>query len=208
MPITPPIPPEQASPEIQAIYNRIKETLGGGQVVPTGYQMMAHVEAFLQDSYMNYRKFVHDGAGKLDAVQREAVALATSSAMNCGSCVRSHAKLAVKAGLTELQVAEVLAVAATCAMYNIYYKFRSLAGDPMFEGYSVGLRAHTFQKNSLGPQTTELINIVVSNINGCPKCTAGHVKRALELGLSHEQIDEAVKISATKAAFNTFHRTQ
>ncbi len=207
MPVTPPLDLEQAPPSTQKIYDRIKETIGNGKV-STGFQMMGHAEAYLQDSYMNYRKFVHDGAGRLDALQREAIVLATSSAMNCHFCVRSHAKTAMKAGFTEQQIAEILSVTATCAMYNTYYKFRDLAGDSTFEGFSVGLRAHTFAKNSIGQETTELINIVVSNINNCPKCTAGHVKKALELGLTHEHIDEAIKVSATMASFTTFHRTQ
>ena len=170
--------------------------------------MMGHVEPYLQDSYMNYRKFIHDGAGKLDPKQREAIVLATSSALNCHFCVRAHSKTAMKAGFSEQEIAQILAITATCAMYNTYYKFRDLAGDSTFEGYAVGLRAHTFQKNTLGPEITELICIVVSNINGCAKCTAGHVKKALQLGLTHEQIDEAVKISAVMSSFNTFHRTQ
>ncbi len=207
MPVTPPIAPEQAPPNIQSIYERIKETIGKGSV-PPGYQMMGHVESFLQDSYMNYRKFIADGAGKLDPKQREAITLATSSAMNCVHCVRAHARSAKEAGFTDQQVAEILAVTATCAMYNVYYKFKDLSGDAAFEAKTAQLRAHTFQKTSLGDQLTELINIVVSNINGCPQCTSGHVQKALELGLTHDDIDEAVRISAVMASFNTYHRTQ
>lgn len=208
MPVTPPLAPEQAPEAVAKVYDRIKETIGNGEV-PLGYQMMGNVESFVNDSYMNFRKFVFDGAGKLDPKQRRVVVLATSSAMNCVHCVRYHAKGSVAAGiLTEAEVAEVLAVTATCAMYNTYYKFQDLAEDTAFDGRTAGLRAHAFQKTSLGEQLTELINIVVSNINGCKKCTSGHVKKALQLGLTHEHIDEAVKVSATIAAFNTFHRTQ
>lgn len=207
MPVTPPLAPDKAPESTQAIYERIKETIGEGQV-PLGFQMMGNAEPFLQDSYMNYRKFVKDGAGKLDARQRQALVLATSSAMNCVHCVRMHAKEAAAAGWTETQIAEVLGVTATCAMYNTYYKFRDLADDPAFEGRSPGLRAHTFQRTSLGEELVELINVVVSNINGCKMCTSGHVRKCLELGLTHDHIDEALKVSATMAAFNTFHRTQ
>jgi alkyl hydroperoxide reductase subunit D len=208
MPVVPPLAPAQAPASTQSIYDRIKETIGGGEL-PLGYQMMGHVEPYLQDSYMNYRKFVHDGAGKLDPLQRKAVVLATSSAMNCVHCVRHHAKQAVADGsLSEQQVREVLGVTATCAAYNTYYKFKDLAGDPKFEAFNPELRAHTFVKTSLDQKTVELINIVVSNINGCLKCTSGHVQKALQLGLTHEQIDEAMKVSATMASFNTFHRTQ
>ncbi len=209
MPVTPPIAPDKASEAIQSIYERIKETIGNGQV-PVGYQMMAHSEAYLSDSYNNYKKFVHhQNPGKLlDGKQRAALALATSSAMNCVHCVRAHAKDVVAAGWTEVQAAEILAVTATCTMYNTYFKFKDLAGDPAFEHLSPGLRAFTFQKTSLEETIVELINVVVSNINNCKKCTASHVARLLELGVTHETIDEAIKVSATMASFNTYHRTQ
>lgn len=207
MPVTPPITPENAPESTNAIYERIKETIGKGKV-SLGFQMMGHVDPFLQDSYMNMRKFIEEGSDLLDRKTREALVLATSSANNCAHCVRSHAKQALEHGWTETQVAEILAVTATCAMYNNYYKFKDLSGDDAFKGFSVGLRAHTFQKTSLGDTLVELINIVVSNINGCEMCTSGHVQKALQLGLSHEQIDEAVKVAATMTAFNVYHRTQ
>jgi alkyl hydroperoxide reductase subunit D len=209
MPVTPPLPPDKAPEAVQAIYERIKETIGGGQL-PVGFQMMGHVEAFLSDNYNNYKKYVHhEGAGKLlDGKQRAALALATSSAMNCVHCVRAHAKDALAAGWTDLQVAEILAVTATCAMYNTYFKFKDLSGDAAFEHLPPGLRAFTFQKTSLGEPLVELICVVVSNINGCKQCTTNHVQRLLELGVTHESIDEAIKVSATMASFNTYHRTQ
>ncbi len=208
MPVTPAVTPDQATQGVQKIYDRIAQTIGNGEV-PMAYQMMGHVESYLQDSYMNARKFIYDGAGKLTAKNRFAVVLATSSAMNCAHCVRSHAKkIVANEHLTEQEMVEVLAVTATCAMYNTYYKFKDLAGDSHFEGMTPGLRAHAFQKTSLDDTTVELINIVVSNINGCLKCTGGHVKKALALGLTHEDIDEAIKVSAAVSSFNTYHRTQ
>jgi len=207
MPVTPPLSPETAPDSTKQIYQRIRETIGKGEV-PLGFQMLGHCEAFLQDTYMNHKKFLEEGTGKLDEKEREALVLATSSAMNCVHCVRSHAKKAVAKGWTEQQVAEILSVVATCTMYNLYFKFKDLAGDKAFESMQVGLRAHTFMKTSLGDKLVELINIIVSNINGCPMCTSGHVAKALKLGLTHDQIDEAVRICAAQAAMNTFHRTQ
>ncbi len=132
MPVVPPLTPEAAPPSTQSIYDRIKETIGNGQV-PVGFQMMGRAETFLQDSFMNHRKFIHDGAGKLDAKQREAIVLAVSSANNCVHCVRAHAKEAIAKGWTDGQVAEILGVVATCAMYNTYFKFKDLAGDEAFK---------------------------------------------------------------------------
>jgi alkyl hydroperoxide reductase subunit D len=207
MPVTPPLKPDAAPESTRAIYDRIAETIGGGEV-PVGFQMMGNIETYLQDSYMNYRKFIKEDGGTLDAKQREAIVLATSSAMNCTHCVRAHAKDAAAVGWSEKEVAEILAVTATCAMYNTYYRFKDLAEDPAFENLTPGLRAFTFQKTSLPANLVELINVVVSNINNCRKCTSNHVRAVLELGVTHEQIDEAIKISSTMASFNTFHRTQ
>ncbi len=207
MPVTPAVAPEDATEGVQRIYDRIKETFELDKV-PLGYQMMGHCEPYLQDSYMNMRKFIKDGTGTLDEKTREALALATSSAMNCAHCVRSHFKAVVEAGWTEDEAAEILAVTATCTMYNVAYKFADLAGDSAFESMQPQLRAHTFQKVSLDQKLVELINVVVSNINGCEKCTSGHVRKAQDLGLSNEQIYDAMRISAVMASFNTYHRTQ
>ena len=61
----------------------------------------------------------------------------------------------------------------------------------------VGLRAHTFQGTSLDDTTVELINLTLSDINGCKPCTSGHVAKARDLNVSPEAIYEAVQCAAT-----------
>jgi len=207
MPVTAPIAPEQAPEGVKKIYDRIAETIGGGEV-PAGFQMMGHVEPFLNDTYMNLRKYLFEGAGALDKKQRGAIALATSSANNCVHCVRHFAQTAAHFDLSAEEVAEVLAVTATCAMYNVYYKAKDLAGDEQLKAMQPQLRAHTFQKTSLDPGLAELINIVVSNINGCAMCTSGHLKKALDLGVTREQVDEALRLAGAQTAMNIYQRTQ
>ncbi len=206
MSLLPPLSPEEAPEPTKALYQRITETIGGGEKLPGGFLLMGHVESFLQDSYMNYRKFVVDGAGQLDEKTRHALVLATVSAMNCKACIEAHGRACQKHGWSQQEVAEILAITATCTMYNLFYKFKDLVEDANLEGRSVGLRAHAFQKVSLPQSLVELINIVVSNISGCKRCTAGHTRKALDLGMTHDQIDEALKVSAVMASFATFHR--
>jgi alkyl hydroperoxide reductase subunit D len=209
MPVVPPLAPEKAPPSVQALYSRIATASSQGRV-SLGYQMMGQVEAFLEDSYENFENYVHGRAamGSLDAKTRRVLALATSSAMNCVHCVRHHAQAAAEEGFSLQQIAEVLALTATCTVYNTYFKFRELSGDEAFKQFRAGLRVKTFKQISLDPKLVELICIIVSNMNSCFPCTSSHTKKALELGVTHEQIDQAVKVSATMAAFNVFHRTQ
>ncbi len=206
MSLLPPLSPEEAPESIKSVYQRIIETIGGGSKLPGGFQLMGHVESYLQDSYMNYRKFVYDGAGQLDEKTRHALVLATVSAMHCEACIKAHAGECQNKGWSQNEVAEILAITATCGMYNMFYKFKDLVEDANLEGRAVGLRAHAFQKVSLPQSLVELINIVVSNINGCKRCTSGHTRKALDLGMTHDQIDEAVKVSAVMVSFAAYHR--
>jgi alkyl hydroperoxide reductase subunit D len=102
--------------------------------------------------------------------------------------------------MTEQDLADVLAVAAACFMYNVFFKFRDIAGTDVFQGMSVGLRAHTFSGTGLDPKTVELINIAISDVNGCKPCTSGHVEKARQLGVAEEAILEAIQCTATMAA--------
>jgi alkyl hydroperoxide reductase subunit D len=46
----------------------------------------------------------------------------------------------------------------------------------------------------------ELINVVISDINGCKQCTSGHIEKARQLGVSEEAMQEAVQCAATMTA--------
>jgi alkyl hydroperoxide reductase subunit D len=85
-------------------------------------------------------------------------------------------------------------------MYNTFFKFRDIAGTDIFNGMSVGLRAHTFSGTSLDQPTVELINIVISDLNACKPCTSGHVAKARELGINEEAILESIQCAATMLA--------
>lgn len=72
---------------------------------------------------------------------------------------------------------------------------------------SVGLRAHTFQSTSLDDHTVELINLSLSDINGCKPCTAAHVEKARQQGLADEAIYEGIQCAATMIAGTQFLRS-
>ena len=152
---------------------------------------------------MDVKKFVWI-AGKLDEKTKAIIALAVSSACKNPEWTRRMSERMRSLGGTEQEVADTLAVAATCGMYNIFFKFRDISGSDIFNGMSVGLRAHTFANTTLNDQTVELINIAVSDMNGCKPCTSGHVEKARQLGLNDEQILEAVQCAATIAAGANF----
>lgn len=197
-----PVPESEADEKVAQTYGRIKESLGI-DAVPPAYLTYGRVPAFLQDFYMNAKKFVFSD-GKIDLKTKARIALAVAAHFRCQPWIDELTAHAKKIGIESQEIADVFAVGATCAMYNVFFKFRDIAGSDIFSGMSVGLRAHTFANTSLDDKTVELINIAISDINGCKPCTSGHVEKARQLGLSDEQILETIQCAATMVAGANF----
>lgn len=203
MSFIPPLPESEAADKTAQTYGRIKETLSVDEV-PARFLEMGRVPAFLHDFYMNFKKFVL-GDGELSHKERMGVALAASLNAGDAEWTRMLRELAGDA-ISDDEYAELAAVVAACSMYNLFFKFRALSGSDLFSGMSVGLRAHTFHGVSLGEPLVELVNTAISNLNGCQPCTAGHVTKAQQLGISNESILAAIQCAAVIQSAVKFHQ--
>jgi alkyl hydroperoxide reductase subunit D len=199
MPRIAPLPEAEAQDKVATTYGRIKEMLGGA-AIPEAFLYYGRVEAFVQDFYMNFKKFVFAENGKLNVKLRTIVGLAVSGHYGCELWIDYFSERLKAQGGTDAQVTEVLAIASTNAMYNSFFKFRDLSGSDIFAGMPVGLRAHTFMGTSFDEKTVELINIAISNLNACKPCTSGHVTKARDLGASDDELLETVQCASTMAA--------
>jgi alkyl hydroperoxide reductase subunit D len=197
-PLIRPVADDQAPEKVAQTFGRLQEMLGE-EKIPGPFRIYANVPAFLQDFYMNFKKFVFS-PGKLDARTHSIIGLAVAGNAGCERWVHWFRERLKKDGLTDEQLAEIVAIAATNSMYNTFFKFRDLAGSDVFSGMSVGLRAHTFTGTSFDEKTVELINLVISDINACKPCTSGHVGKARDLGLSDDAILEAIQCAAVMQA--------
>jgi len=202
MPFIQPLAEADAVDKTAQTYGRIKDMFGT-DTVPEPFLTYGSVPAFLQDFYMNFKKFVWT-AGKLDEKTKAIIALAVSSTKGSEVWTNWMSARLKELGGTDQEAADTIAVASTCAMYNAFFKFRDISGSDIFNGMSVGLRAHAFANTTLDDSTVELINIAISDINGCKPCTSGHVDKARKLGLNDEQILEAVQCAATMVAGTSF----
>ncbi|MCA9059259.1 MAG: carboxymuconolactone decarboxylase family protein [Planctomycetaceae bacterium] len=185
-----------------AAFERIREVLQVDDV-PVVFRYMANVPAFVHDFFMNFRKFVL-GDGQLDEKTRLLIAIAVAGQNHSRTWLSFLTELAESRGISATEIAEVLAVGATNAMYNTLFKFRDIAGTDVFDGMGVGLRAHTFQGTSLSGTLIELINVTLSDLNGCKPCTSAHVAKVRQLSVSDEAIYEAVQCAATNVAATQF----
>ena len=185
----------EATDKIELTYSRIKELLGVDSV-PQPFLLYARVPAFLQDFFMNSKRFVFTD-GKLTAKTKGLLALAVAATQRCepwSDWLTGHCH---RLGWSEQETVDALAVAGTCTMYNT---FSNSAISPI-EKYSTeclsGSESHTFAGTSLDEQTIELINVAISDLQSCHACVSGHVAKLESIGVSDESVLEAIQCAAT-----------
>ena len=98
---------EDASPEVRAIYDDIMETR---QVdwVNNFWKALAVDPASLKRTWESAKEVMAPGA--LDPLTKELLYVAVSVTNGCEYCIASHSAAARKKGMTEEQLAELLAV--------------------------------------------------------------------------------------------------
>jgi alkyl hydroperoxide reductase subunit D len=199
-----PIPPNALAGKAAETYERLVETFGN-EAPPEPFLIYAHAPAFMHDFYMNFKRFVMT-EGKLDLPTKTLVAYAAAVVLDCKPWRDDLAQRCVAVGLTPDMVRGAAAVAAACTTYNVFFKFRDLAGTDVFAGLPVGLRAFTFANAGLEDRVVEILNVAISDLGGCKPCTSGHVEKARQLGVSDEALHEAVQAAAVIAGGAAFLR--
>ena len=107
MPTPPPIDYADASPEVRAVYDDIKQTRGVPDV-NNFWKYLARDPATLKRTWQSIKEIMAPGA--LDPLVKEMIYVAVSVTNQCGYCLASHTAAARKAGMTDAMFAELMAV--------------------------------------------------------------------------------------------------
>lgn len=170
-----------------------------GVQAPAGLEAFAASEPGASDICINLRRQLEQGA--LDAADKFVVAIAVAAAESCPEAVAFLSEAGRRAGLDAQQCLDAVAAAAVCQTYNGYYSFRDMATGTDFDGFRAPLNANSLVKSTLTPARVELVCVVVSARNHCVPCVNAHIKKARAVGLTDEQIDEAVRAGAAVRGF-------
>src|SRR5579864_1851691 len=98
---------QNASPEVRAVYDDIMATRQT-DYINNFWKALAHDPATLQRTWQSIKQIMQPGA--LDSVTKEMIYLAVSATNQCGYCIASHTVAARKAGMSDAQLAELMAV--------------------------------------------------------------------------------------------------
>jgi AhpD family alkylhydroperoxidase len=96
-----------ASPEVRAVYDDIMATRNTDWI-NNFWKALAHDPVTLRRTWESVKQVMAPGA--LDALTKEMMYLAVSASNQCGYCIASHTAAARKAGMTDAQFSEVMAV--------------------------------------------------------------------------------------------------
>ena len=96
-----------ANAEVRAVYDDIMRTRNT-DYINNFWKALAHDPATLRRTWESVKQIMAPGA--LDALTKEMIYLAVSATNQCGYCIASHTIAARKAGMTDAQFAELMAV--------------------------------------------------------------------------------------------------
>jgi len=98
---------DAAPPEVRAVYEDIMATRQT-DYINNFWKALAHDPVTLRRTWESVKQIMAPGA--LDSLTKEMLYLAVSASNQCGYCIASHTAAARKAGMTDAQFAEVMAV--------------------------------------------------------------------------------------------------
>ena len=102
-----PIEYQDASVEVRAVYDDIMATRQT-DYINNFWKALAHDPVTLRRTWESIKSIMAPGA--LDPLTKEMIYLAVSTTNQCGYCIASHTAAARKAGMTDAQFAELMAV--------------------------------------------------------------------------------------------------
>jgi AhpD family alkylhydroperoxidase len=107
MPTVTPVEYADASPEVRAVYDDIMATRKIDWI-NNFWKVLAHHPPTLKRTWESIKEIMAPGA--LDPLVKEMLYIAVSVTNNCEYCIASHTAAARKAGMSDTQLAELLAV--------------------------------------------------------------------------------------------------
>ena len=120
---------ENATPEVQAVYDDIRATRKT-EYINNFWKALAHDPATLKRTWETLKQIM--GPGALDPLTKELIYLAVSATNQCAYCCASHGASARTKGMTEEMFGELLAVVAMANQTNALAAGYRVPIDPIF----------------------------------------------------------------------------
>ncbi|WP_298717579.1 carboxymuconolactone decarboxylase family protein [Chitinophaga sp.] len=175
---------------------QIMQTVGlGAAEVPAKLAALSAVDArYLKDLKINITNALE--ASTLE--KKEAYLIGLSVAVNekLAALQGGFEQLALAAGATDKEVADVISCTSLMNANNVYYRFRHFVEKEFYTTAPAGIRMSIMANPVIGKEFFELLSLVVSALNGCQMCVTSHEEALLKHGTSQQRILDSVRLGA------------
>lgn len=167
----------------------------GASEVPSKLAALAAVDArYLKDLKIN----VSNALDAASMEKKEAYLIGLSVAVNekLAALQGGFEQLALAAGATDKEIAEVISCTSLMNANNVYYRFRHFVEKEFYTTAPAGIRMSIMANPVIGKEFFELVSLVVSALNGCQMCVTSHEEALLKHGTSQQRVADAVRLGA------------
>lgn len=167
----------------------------GAAEVPAKLAALTAVDArYLKDLKINVTNALE--ASTLE--KKEAYLIGLSVAVNekLAALQGGFEQLALAAGATDKEVAEVISCTSLMNANNVYYRFRHFVEKEFYTSAPAGIRMSIMANPVIGKEFFELLSLVVSALNGCQMCVTSHEEALLKHGTTQQRVLDAVRLGA------------
>ncbi|WP_109699119.1 carboxymuconolactone decarboxylase family protein [Chitinophaga deserti] len=167
----------------------------GASAVPSKLAALAAVDArYLKDLKIN----VSNALDAASMEKKEAYLIGLSVAVNekLAALQGGFEQLALAAGATDKEIAEVISCTSLMNANNVYYRFRHFVEKEFYTTAPAGIRMSIMANPVIGKEFFELVSLVVSALNGCQMCVTSHEEALLKHGTSQQRVADAVRLGA------------
>ena len=110
--------------------------------------------------------------------------------------IEAFAEDAKAAGMTEGLISDSKAAASLMGMNTIYYRFRHLVENDIYEKKPARLRMQRMTKPETSKVDFELDSMAAAILAGCGMCINAHEASILKEGLAEDHVNEVARIAA------------
>jgi alkyl hydroperoxide reductase subunit D len=165
------------------------------QEAPAKLQALAAVDArYLKDLKINVTNALE--AATLQKKEAYLLGLAVAINEKVQTLQQGLEQLALAAGATDKEVADVVSCTSLMNANNVYYRFRHFVGKEFYNTAPAGIRMSIMANPVIGKEFFELVSLVVSALNGCEMCVTSHEEALLKHGTAEQRILDAVRLGA------------
>lgn len=171
-------------------------------LLPSLDSLLAGLPDDAKDLRLNLRALLDDAA--TTPARRWGTALAVATALGARTLAATLESEARSAGVGDGPLADAKGAAAIMGMTNVYYRFRHLVGDPIYETLSPRLRMQRLAAAKADKLDMELFALAVSAANDCEFCVKAHDRKLRDHAVDVSTIHDAIRMASVVHATAPF----